>query len=151
MSANALQGISPTLTPHSAPALQNWTSWPYSAGIRNATAVTQQAQATDMHTLMNPIINAMKDERATVMEIKHMKIMHKVETVRNANLQLERDIIDAQTALAKVNADHDVKLAEIVYQQKKMEIMSQKSESGISGMLTSFICCEKRCRHGEFS
>ena len=62
MSANALQGISPTLTPHSAPALQNRTSWPYSAGIRNATAVTQQAQATDMHALMNLIINAMKDE-----------------------------------------------------------------------------------------
>ena len=28
MSANALQGISPILAPHSAPALQNWTSWP---------------------------------------------------------------------------------------------------------------------------
>ena len=92
-----------------------------------------------MYALMNPIINAMKGEWATVMEIKHMKIMHKVETIQNANLQLEHDIIDAQATLFKVNTDHDIKLAEIAYQQKKLEIMSKKSECGISGMLTSLI------------
>ena len=72
-----------------------------------------------MHALMSPIINAIKVEQAIVMEIKHIKLIYKVETIQNTNLQLECDTIDAQVALAKVNADCNIKFAKIAYQAKK--------------------------------
>ena len=48
-----------------------------------------------------------------------MRMEHRVETIQNANLQLKYNITDAQTALAKVNADHDIKLVELALQQSR--------------------------------
>ena len=117
-----------------------------------------RTEADSMKDVMNPLIDAIRGERLISMEVKRMRMEHRVETIRNANLQLEYNITDAQTALAKVNADRDIKLAELALQQsrenqemKRLEILMLQYNNRRNPISPMKSVSEEPGEHGDTS